>query len=201
MQSSLPALHSALPAAAPCRAQHFPCALFLLRLFVPRAHSVPHGSPHLRDSALLWSHTSLLPTAQCQLRASIALPAPGCPLVMYPACHWAALHQQQGRTGAPSGQQHGRCWGWKKVKKNGEGEKKIKGEGLVVTATCWSTLNPAFSGSFWMGNGDSSVICKKTFSEAVHLVFKLRRYSRWVLKAFWNPENETQLVRRGDAEL
>lgn len=127
MQSSLPALHSALPAAAPCRAQHFPCALLLLCLFMPRAHSVPHGSPHLRDSALLWSHTSLLPTAQCQLRASIALPAPGCPLVMYPMCHWAALHQQQGRTGAPSGQQHGRCWGWKKVKKNGEGENKRRG--------------------------------------------------------------------------
>ena len=71
----------------------------------------PHGSPHLACIC-----TAVLPhlpgspvlahTVQPQLRASIALAAPGCPLVKYPTHHRAALHQQQKRTGAASGQQH-----------------------------------------------------------------------------------------------
>lgn len=130
-----------------------PCARSVLQ---QRHHTAPHTCVILRPRGPTLPCSPVpAPTAQRQLRASIAFPAPGCPLVMYPTCHRAALPQQQGRTGAPSGQQHRRCWGWKKVKKNGKREKEIN-EGRVPCGYCHVPI--CFKSHvlrfFWTGNGD-----------------------------------------------
>lgn len=126
-----------LSASSPMRSTLPLCTVFLCAtqcLFTPCAHCCPTASAttwlptlsmHLHHSA---PTPPLLPSASpystAQLRASIALAAAGCPLVKYPTHHRAALHQQQRRTGAASGQQHRGCWGWKKAKKGGKREKE-----------------------------------------------------------------------------